>query len=278
MARTVLSAGAAGRLDGDALVLVYPGETGIADTDTLTATRTERDASTTLDVTDLMVAGGFVGFEVGVEKTQVPRWAGGGLGRKLPTTVSGPSTVNANPQLITKAARNGVDLRDHLDQGDTFFLEINPDGDTGGSYSHTYQFEVANVSPTKDTGDFQRVVFDLNLLDSNERTLIPSTVAPTDWTMQITGTPAGGTYTLTVLVDSTGISQTTAAIAYNATGATIEAALEALSNVAPGDVEVSDGAMGTLLTLEWAYNVTMTHTDSFTGGTSPTVVLTEVAD
>jgi hypothetical protein len=43
----------------------------------------------------------------------------------------------------------------------------------------------------------------------------------------------GGTYTLTWM------GQTTAPIAYNANAATIQAALEALSNVAPGDVTVS---------------------------------------
>lgn len=45
-------------------------------------------------------------------------------------------------------------------------------------------------------------------------------------------TPTGGTYTLTY------DGQTTAPIAYNANAAAIEAALEALSNLAPGDVSV----------------------------------------
>jgi hypothetical protein len=95
-----------------------------------------------------------------------------------------------------------------------------------------------------------------------------------------TGTPAGGTFTLTVSRDDgVGGSQTTGSIVYNATAGVVEDALEALSNVIPGDVEVTGSALpGATQHLEWAYNVTMTHTDSLTGGTSPAVVLTEVAD
>lgn len=50
-----------------------------------------------------------------------------------------------------------------------------------------------------------------------------------------TGGATGGTFTLTF------DGQTTAAIAYNATAAVVQAALEALSNVNPGDVYVSGG-------------------------------------
>jgi hypothetical protein len=53
------------------------------------------------------------------------------------------------------------------------------------------------------------------------------------------GQPASGTFTLTFS------GQTTAAIAWNASAATVQAALEALSNIAPGDVAVSiDPASG----------------------------------
>ncbi|MGH9936577.1 MAG: hypothetical protein ACREAM_10050, partial [Blastocatellia bacterium] len=53
------------------------------------------------------------------------------------------------------------------------------------------------------------------------------------------GTVSGGTYTITYS------GQTTSAIAYNATAATIQAALEALSNLAPGDVLVTGGPLPT---------------------------------
>jgi hypothetical protein len=54
-------------------------------------------------------------------------------------------------------------------------------------------------------------------------------------TVTITGTPTGGTFTLTYN------GQTTAPIAYNAVASAVQSALEALSNVAPGDVTVGGG-------------------------------------
>lgn len=58
-------------------------------------------------------------------------------------------------------------------------------------------------------------------------------------TLTESGTISGGTYTLTYS------GQTTAAIAYNAGPAVIQAALEALSNIVPGDILVtSPGSAG----------------------------------
>jgi hypothetical protein len=54
-------------------------------------------------------------------------------------------------------------------------------------------------------------------------------------TVTITGGPAGGTFTLTYS------AQTTAGIAYNANAAAVQSALEALSNLAPGDLVVTGG-------------------------------------
>jgi hypothetical protein len=89
----------------------------------------------------------------------------------------------------------------------------------------------------------------------------------------------GGTYTLTWM------GQTTAPIAWNANAATIQAALEALSNVAPGDVVVggtgSAGGGGSAFDYAdftvifqgaWAYPVPvnmLTMTSSLTGGNGP---------
>src|SRR3990172_3996349 len=61
----------------------------------------------------------------------------------------------------------------------------------------------------------------------------------------ITGGATGGTFTLTFS------GQTTAAIAYNATTATVQAALEALSNIAVGDVAVSHQAGISATTGTW---------------------------
>lgn len=54
-------------------------------------------------------------------------------------------------------------------------------------------------------------------------------------TVTITGGPTGGTFTLTYS------GQTTAGIAYNAAAGAVQSALEALSNIAPGDVTVTGG-------------------------------------
>jgi hypothetical protein len=54
----------------------------------------------------------------------------------------------------------------------------------------------------------------------------------------LTGGPTGGTFTLTYS------GQTTAGIAYNAEAQAVEDALVALSNIAPGEVDVTEGNDG----------------------------------
>lgn len=95
-------------------------------------------------------------------------------------------------------------------------------------------------------------------------------------TITITGTPTGGTFTLTYS------GQTTSSIAYNAAASDVQAALEALSNIAVGDVVCAGGTLpGTAVTVtfEGALANTdvslMTSSSSLTGGTSPTITITE---
>lgn len=74
-------------------------------------------------------------------------------------------------------------------------------------------------------------------------------------TLAETGSITGGTYTITLN------AQTTTAIPYNATASTIQAALEALSNVAPGDVIVTGGPINTtpvVITFTGTLNGTVT--------------------
>ncbi|MDX2538882.1 phage tail tube protein [Streptomyces scabiei] len=94
----------------------------------------------------------------------------------------------------------------------------------------------------------------------------------------ITGDPTGGTYTLTYS------GQTTAGIAYNASAATVQSALEALSNIGVGDVVCAGGPHpGTPVTV--TFEGALAGTDvaqmtasaaSLTGGTSPAVNVTTV--
>lgn len=95
-------------------------------------------------------------------------------------------------------------------------------------------------------------------------------------TVTITGTPTGGTITLTFY------GETTAAIAYNANAAAVLAALEALANIGTGGVSVGGGAgPGTPWTVtflkQWSsQNVPMmSATNALTGGTSPAVAVTQ---
>ncbi|MFB8122130.1 hypothetical protein ACFVG1_13160 [Streptomyces bacillaris] len=94
-------------------------------------------------------------------------------------------------------------------------------------------------------------------------------------TVTVTGTPTGGTYTLTFS------GQTTAGIPYNATAAQVKTALENLSNVNPGDVTVTGGphpGSAIAVTFVGQYlgddvaQMTASATN-LTGGTSPAVTV-----
>lgn len=88
----------------------------------------------------------------------------------------------------------------------------------------------------------------------------------------ITGTPTGGSFTITVA------GQTTTAIAFNATAATVRNQLELLTTVGPGGVNVTGGpGPGTPYDITFvneANVAAMTTTDSFTGGTTPASAVT----
>lgn len=94
-------------------------------------------------------------------------------------------------------------------------------------------------------------------------------------TVTITGTPTGGTYTLTFS------GQTTSGIAFNAAASAVQSALEALSNIASGDVVCAGGPHpGTPVTVTFggAYDGAdvpqMTASAAgLTGGTSPAVTV-----
>jgi hypothetical protein len=95
-------------------------------------------------------------------------------------------------------------------------------------------------------------------------------------TITTTGTPTGGTFTLTYK------GATTTPIAYNAAAATIDTALEALATLEAGEVTCSGGALPTAVVVTFtgesaATNVSALTVDysGLTGGTTPTVVVTQ---
>jgi hypothetical protein len=95
-------------------------------------------------------------------------------------------------------------------------------------------------------------------------------------TLTVTGTPTGGTYTLTFN------AATTAAIPYNATAAQVRTALEALAGIGAGNVTTAGGAHpGTPITVTFVGTLANTNvaqltanSAGLTGGTSPTVTPT----
>jgi hypothetical protein len=95
-------------------------------------------------------------------------------------------------------------------------------------------------------------------------------------TITITGTPTGGTFVLSFA------GQVTAAIAYNAAAAAVQAALEALSTIGTGNVVCAGGALpGTAVTATFQGKCAaidqpmMTSISSLTGGTNPAIAITE---
>lgn len=94
-------------------------------------------------------------------------------------------------------------------------------------------------------------------------------------TLSTTGTVTAGTFTITWS------GQTTAAIAWNATAAAVQAALEALSNIAVGDVAVTGGPLpATPVVVTFTGNLgnsnvaAMTTTDTLTGGSTAVATTT----
>lgn len=94
-------------------------------------------------------------------------------------------------------------------------------------------------------------------------------------TVTITGTPTGGTFTLTFA------GSTTTGIAYNANSAAVEAALEALDSVGVDNVTVTGGpGPDTPYVVTFTGDLAgedvpqMTATGSFTGGTTPAITVT----
>lgn len=134
----------------------------------------------------------------------------------VPTSLSpSNSAVYTSPPLLSAS---WTDSDDTTSTGLTgTFIGTSADG---GSFSVTPTY---NSSTSK--WEYQLVEATHLTFDEVQNVLITSTSAPT-----------GGTFTLTYS------GQTTGTIAYNASAATVQTALEALSNLAPGDVTVTGSA------------------------------------
>lgn len=170
------------------------------------------------------------------------------------------------------------DIETDLAKGTVGFMCIFSKGDVpGGKGLDVFPVKVAsNVKAYTTDNEAAQINVQFVITD---RPVQNQTVPPagTDevQTVTVTGTPTGGTYTLTFS------GQTTAGIAFNAAASAVQSALEALSNIAPGDVVCAGGPHpGTPITVTFggAYDGTdvpqmTTSAAGLTGGTSPAVTV-----
>lgn len=107
----------------------------------------------------------------------------------------------------------------------------------------------------------------------NAGNVYSSTAQSEEQTVTVNGSPTGGTFTLTYA------GQTTSGIAYNATAATVQSALQGLSTIGSGNATVA-GSAGGPYTVTFAGTLANLPTStlvadgsSLTGGTSPSVTV-----
>ena len=110
---------------------------------------------------------------------------------------------------------------------------------------------------------------------STDAQMLLIAVGSATYTIVVTGTPTGGTYTLLVGDEETDT------IAHNAVAAAIETAIEGNANVPTGEGTTTGTSpittvfSGTLVATEL---VLALGTNSLTGGSDPTVVVTQIVD
>jgi hypothetical protein len=171
------------------------------------------------------------------------------------------------------------DVETDLAKGTTGYIVIFSKGDVpAGKGMDVFPVKVASNSKAYSTDNeaaqinVQFVITDRPVFNQT----VPAAGTDEVQTVTITGSPTGGTYTLTFS------GQTTSGIVYNATSSQVQTALEALSNIAPGDITCGGGPHpGTPITVTFGggtYDGTdvpqMTASAAgLTGGTSPAVTV-----
>lgn len=147
---------------------------------------------------------------------------------------------------------------------------------TGGTFTLSYGGQTtAAIAYNATAATVQTALTNLSNIGSGNATVTGSaggpytvTLAPRSQVLTVFGSPTGGTFTLTYG------GQTTSAIAYNATAATVQTALWNLSAIGSSGVTVTGSAGGpySLLFASSISGVTLvTATSSLTGGTEMSV-------
>lgn len=210
--------------------------------------------------------------------------AGGVTFEAVKTMYGGTITESGTtPNLVRRYRKHSTDVRPY------FKVEGQSISDEGGDF-HTilYRCRATDaLSGTQADGQWyltgakgkaigrqsDNLLFDMV---QNETATDIDTAAPDNevQTVTITGTPTGGTWTLTF------DGEETTNLDYDATAGEVEAALEALPNIGAGNVTVSGSAGGPYTVtfvgdLAGVDQPTMTGDDALTGGTSPGVTVVE---
>lgn len=149
-------------------------------------------------------------------------------------TWNGDATTSANPDPDMTAAEMQA------------FLRLNWFLTAPGTVNVTKTGDIFSVEFTGYQGNAEQTITSAGTwLAADGRYDIPVTITTPGGTntnevqtVTLTPTPTGGTFTLTYS------GQTTSAIAFDASAATVDAALEALSNIGAGDVSVTGSAGG----------------------------------
>lgn len=170
-----------------------------------------------------------------------------------------------------------------LAKGTSGYIVILRKGNVAGSNSmDVFPVRVASQSPEY-TADNEAAKFSVNFVITSrplQGAAVPATNSSEVQSVAITGTPTGGTYTLTFN------AQTTAGIAFNATAAAVQTALEALTNITPGDVVTAGGPHpDTAISVTFSGQYAGTNIDTMsasaaglTGGTTPAVTVTTTTE
>lgn len=150
-----------------------------------------------------------------------------------------------------------------------------PDPEVGGGRDVNDAF-LGGVTYSGDYEFYTRLQGIMTLLAAGLGTHIvgPAGVSEVE-TITMTGSPTGGSFTLTYS------GQTTAAIPYNATASQVQTALTNLSNIAYGEVYCTGGPFpATPVVVNFTGSLSgtltgapMTKTDSLTGGTTPATAI-----
>lgn len=208
---------------------------------------------------------------------------------KVVAITSGGDTIGSNEATAVIVNNGSANLAWTATPGATGYRVYRATSTGGQITSPALVASIGNVLVYVDTGSAvgagrvqvtpggTQVTF-ANALGANDGTL--ATVKPLIsqnevQTITTTGTPAGGTFTLTFN------GATTGPLVFNESAANIQTALRALSTIGAAEVTCTVGPLPTGVVCTFGGLLAnkdlplITHTDSLTGGASPAVVVTE---